>query len=64
MATRKKSSPTPGTPPASLAAHTASYQHPEAKALIRPEAGAQTRFKKKKPAAPWRYDSSLAPELQ
>lgn len=45
-------------------ASTASYHHPEAKALIRPEAGAQTRFKKKKPTATWRYDSSLAPELQ
>ena len=45
-------------------ATTASYQHTEAKALIRPEAGAQTRFKKKKPTATWRYDSSLAPELQ
>jgi hypothetical protein len=33
---------------------TASYQHSEARALIRPEAGAQTRFKKKKPAATWR----------
>ena len=65
MATRKKSNPPPpaaATPAA--AAHTASYQHPEAKALIRPEAGAQTRFKKRKPAATWRYDSSLAPELQ
>jgi len=49
---------------ASSQATTASYQHTEAKALIRPEAGAQTRFKKKKPTATWRYDSSLAPELQ
>ena len=58
MATRK-------TPSAakSAAATTASYQHVEAKAIIRPEAGAQTRFKKKKPAATWHYDSSLAPEL-
>ena len=68
MATRKKSNPPPPTTPAAAtpqaAAHTASYQHPEAKALIRPEAGAQTRFKKRKPAATWRYDSSLAPELQ
>lgn len=47
-----------------LAATTASYQHPGAKALVRPEAGAQTRFKKQKPAATWRYDSSLAPEMQ
>ena len=67
MATRKKS-PTAavavpkGESPAK--ASTASYQHPDAHALIRPEAGAQTRFKKRKPAATWRYDSSLAPELQ
>ena len=50
--------------PAAAAPGTASYQHTEAQAMIRPEAGAQTRFKKKKPAATWRYDSSLAPELQ
>jgi adenine-specific DNA-methyltransferase len=46
------------------ASQTASYQHTEAQAIIRPEAGAQTRFKKKKPTATWQYDSSLAPELQ
>ena len=61
MATRKQKSPATPTP---AAPSTASYQHPSAHALIRPEAGAQTRFKKKKPAAHWRYDSSLAPELQ
>lgn len=59
MATRKTLSSAK-----SGAATTASYQHVEAKAIIRPEAGAQTRFKKKKPTATWRYDSSLAPELQ
>lgn len=42
---------------------TISYQHPDASALIRPEIGTQPRFKKKKPAATYRYDSSLAPEL-
>ncbi len=47
-----------------LATATASYQHPGAKAIVRPEAGAQTRFKKKKPTATYRYDSSLAPEMQ
>jgi len=46
MATRKTAiSAKPG------AATTASYQHSEAKAIIRPEAGAQTRCKKKKPTA-------------
>ena len=59
MATRKSPSSAK-----SAAATTASYQHVEAKAIIRPEAGAQTRFKKKKPTATWHYDSSLAPELQ
>ena len=49
------------TPSATSA--TSSYQHPEANALIRPEVGTQPRFKKKKPAATYRYDSSLAPEL-
>ena len=62
MATRKK--PSASAPAQNPAPSTASYQHSEATALIRPEAGAQTRFKKKKPAATWRYDSSLAPELQ
>ncbi|MDP2831962.1 MAG: site-specific DNA-methyltransferase [Pseudomonadota bacterium] len=57
MATIKK----PGSTPTASAT---SYQHTEAHALIRPEAGAQTRFKKKKPGAAYRYDSSLAPELQ
>ncbi|MDP2818032.1 MAG: site-specific DNA-methyltransferase [Polaromonas sp.] len=63
MATRKPAS-SPNSKAKSSLATTASYQHSEAKAIIRPEAGAQTRFKKKKPAATWRYDSSLAPELQ
>jgi adenine-specific DNA-methyltransferase len=40
-----------------------SYQHPDASALIRPEVGTQPRFKKKKPVATYRYDSSLSPEL-
>ena len=52
MATRK----TPSSAK-SAAATTASYQHVEAQAIIRPEAGAQTRFKKKKPTATWHYDS-------
>jgi adenine-specific DNA-methyltransferase len=55
---------TPTVKKAARAAQTASYQHPEAKALLRPEAGAQSRFKKSKPRQTYRYDSSLAPELQ
>lgn len=40
------------------------YVHAEAEAPSRPAAGAQSRFKKKKEPRTYRYDSSLAPELQ
>ena len=40
------------------------YDHPTADAPLRPEVGTQTQFRKKKPPATYRYDSSLAPELQ
>ena len=40
-----------------------SYAHPEASALLRPEVGAQAQFRKRKPPATWRYDSSLSPAL-
>lgn len=63
MATRNPTSPKKSVAKSGESS-AASYQHTEAKAIIRPEAGAQTRFKKKKPTATWRYDSSLAPELQ
>ena len=39
------------------------YRHPEAEALLRPDIGIQPQFRKKKPAAAYRYDSSLAPSL-
>lgn len=39
------------------------YEYPEASLLARPEIGSQARFKKKKPKATYRYDSSLAPEM-
>jgi adenine-specific DNA-methyltransferase len=42
---------------------TESYQHPEASLIARPEAGQQARFKKRKPKVSYRYDSSLAPEM-
>lgn len=42
---------------------TASYKHPEAKSLMRPEVGTQAQFKKKKPPKPYLYDSSLSPAL-
>src|SRR6266581_1384205 len=40
-----------------------SYSHPEAKSLLRPDVGTQAQFKKKKPPATYRYDSSLSPAL-
>jgi adenine-specific DNA-methyltransferase len=47
-------------PPADVQA----YPHPDAQALVRPEVGAQPLFKKVRETAAYRYDSSLAPELQ
>ena len=41
-----------------------SYRHPEADALLRPDVGTQAQFRKKKPAATYRYDSSLSPSLE
>ena len=40
------------------------YRHPEAEALLRPDIGIQPQFRKKKPAAAYRFDSSLAPSLE
>lgn len=40
-----------------------SYEHVEADAAMRPEAGTQAQFRKKKAPATYRYDSSLAPDL-
>jgi adenine-specific DNA-methyltransferase len=39
------------------------YEHPAADAAMRPEAGTQAQFRKKKAPATYRYDSSVAPEL-
>ncbi len=47
----------------SAAAKTEVYEYPEASLLARPEIGSQARFKKKKPKAIYRYDTSLAPEM-
>jgi adenine-specific DNA-methyltransferase len=43
---------------------TAPYSHPEATSLMRLEVGTQAQFKKKKPPATYRYDSSLSPALE
>ncbi|HEV3025618.1 MAG TPA: hypothetical protein VGX76_24265, partial [Pirellulales bacterium] len=40
-----------------------SYQHPESTVLLRPDVGTQAQFKKRKPRATYRYDSSLSPAL-
>jgi adenine-specific DNA-methyltransferase len=42
---------------------TDAYEHPEASAIQRPEAGQQTQFRKKQPPRTYRYDSSLSPAL-
>ncbi|MBL8526008.1 MAG: site-specific DNA-methyltransferase, partial [Betaproteobacteria bacterium] len=41
---------------------TVDYRHAD-KALARPDVGTQSQFKQRKPATPYRYDSSLAPAL-
>ncbi|MCA3240709.1 MAG: site-specific DNA-methyltransferase [Rubrivivax sp.] len=60
MVTRKKTTSSPGT--GNQAA--ASFEHKGAEALIRPEVGVQSRFKKRKPPARYAYDPSLAPTMQ
>jgi 16S rRNA G966 N2-methylase RsmD len=42
----------------------ASYTHPGAESPMRPDVGTQAQFRKKKAPRTYRYDSSLAPELQ
>lgn len=41
----------------------ADYRHPEAEMPLRPDVGTQAQFRKKKPPATCRYDSSLSPAL-
>jgi len=40
-----------------------SYRHTEADSPLRPDVGTQAQFRKKKPPATYRYDSSLSPAL-
>jgi len=42
---------------------TESYRHPTAESLLRPDVGTQAQFRKKKPHATYRYDSSLDPAM-
>ena len=46
-----------------MAKREADYRHPEAETPLRPEVGTQAQFRKKKPPATYRYDSSLSPAL-
>jgi adenine-specific DNA-methyltransferase len=39
------------------------YRYPMAKAMLRPDVGVQSQFRKKKPPQRYRYDSSLSPSL-
>jgi adenine-specific DNA-methyltransferase len=41
-----------------------SYRHPEAESPLRPDAGTQAQFKKRKPPITYQYDSSLSPVLE
>jgi adenine-specific DNA-methyltransferase len=67
MPPRKRSKGTAVTASQATDASTAparAYHHPTADAPLRPEVGTQTQFRKKKAPATYRYDSSIAPELQ
>jgi adenine-specific DNA-methyltransferase len=52
-------SPKAATPPKAKP-----YRHPQADVLLRPDVGTQPQFKKKRPPATYRYDSSLSPALE
>jgi adenine-specific DNA-methyltransferase len=43
---------------------TETYKHPDFDLALRPEVGTQPQFRKKKPPATYRYDSSLSPSLE
>ena len=61
MAGKKQSNNKAGKPAATK--READYRHPEAQTPLRPEVGTQAQFRKKKPPATYRYDSSLSPAL-
>ena len=54
----KKKRPNEGPPPAEH------YVHLEATVPSRPDVGTQAQFKRRKPPATYRYDSSLSPQLE
>jgi len=45
-------------------ARTETYRYPESDMALRPEVGTQPQFRKRKPPATYRYDSSLSPSLE
>ena len=53
----------PGVKKPKSGPETLAYRHPEASTPLRPEVGTQDRFRQKKGPTEYRYDSSLAPEL-
>ncbi len=53
----------PAAPATASPTPARSYEHVAADAAMRPEAGTQAQFRKKKAPAVYRYDSSMAPEL-
>ncbi len=55
MGKRKKAAATP---------QAESYRHSDVTAPMRPDVGTQAQFRKKKPPATYRYDSSLSPALE
>jgi adenine-specific DNA-methyltransferase len=55
--------PRPRRRAAPVTNRASNYQHTEATQLLKPEVGTQPLFKKKKPPATYRYDSSLSPAL-
>ncbi len=61
--TAAASTTAPATSTSAAPTPARSYEHVAADAAMRPEAGTQAQFRKKKAPATYRYDSSLAPEL-
>ncbi|MEK6675154.1 MAG: hypothetical protein AABZ47_05800 [Planctomycetota bacterium] len=51
------------TKPRDNARPSEQYTHPTSEALLRPNVGTQSQFRKKKAPKTYRYDSSLSPEL-
>lgn len=62
-AVRPKTKRPLNTPKIKLLPQAESYTHPTAESPLRPDVGTQSQFRKKKPPATYRYDSSLSPAL-